>query len=86
MLPLPLAECLVEAWTGTPISLAGNNERPALAARAVAWATEGDMADDQQMPTNKLAQVGSAGHCLPCCESLLFLAQCGDSKHGRTVM
>lgn len=56
MLPLPLAEGLVETWTKTKISLAGNYEKPALAAQAVAWATEVQVHDPQHVASDEFAK------------------------------
>lgn len=74
MIPLSLAEHLVELWTGTKVSLAGNCEKPpALAARAVAWATAADnplYSDQHELAGEKPPQVGSGsrtGGILPLC-------------------
>ena len=57
MLPLALAEALLEEWTGGKVSLAAQsgNDAAAVSARAVSWAaSEGDGAGKQQITSEQV--------------------------------
>lgn len=84
MLPLSLAESLVEAWVGTKVGLAGVSETPALAARAVAWATEETLPAGQLNADEQAKQTEVSG-AMELCEmneafffALLMLCGCRE--------